>query len=159
MSTRAVVRRAVPAAVATAAVVALLANVRARPPAIAVPDGAGRPPPPRVTTGPAAVRRVSSKRPTSTGPARTATGQTVTTPFSVISVRVTLTGDELTRVETVELSGTGARTKAINERAEPILREEALKAGNAKIDVVSGATYTSESYIDSLQSAIDRAHG
>jgi uncharacterized protein with FMN-binding domain len=159
VSTRAVVRRAVPAAVATAAVVALLANVRARPPAISVPDDAGRPPPPRVTTGQAAVRRVSSKRPTSKGPARTATGQTVTTPFSVISVRVTLTGDELTRVETVELSGTGARTKAINERAEPILREEALKAGSAKIDVVSGATYTSESYIDSLQSAIDRAHG
>jgi uncharacterized protein with FMN-binding domain len=158
VSTRAVVRRAVPAAVATAAVVALLANVRARPPAIAVPDDA-RPPPPRITTGQAAAPRVSSKRPTSKGPARTATGQTVTTPFSVISVRVTLTGDELTRVETVELSGTGARTKAINERAEPILREEALKAGSAKIDVVSGATYTSESYIDSLQSAIDRAHG
>jgi uncharacterized protein with FMN-binding domain len=72
-------------------------------------------------------------------------------------VRVTLTGSQLTRVETVELSGTGARTQAINARAEPILREEALKAGTAKIDTVSGATYTSESYRASLQSAIDRA--
>jgi uncharacterized protein with FMN-binding domain len=74
-------------------------------------------------------------------------------------VRVTLTGGELTRVETVELTGNGARTKAINARAEPILREEALKAGSAKIDVVSGATYTSQSYKQSLQAAIDRARG
>ena len=50
-------------------------------------------------------------------------------------MRVTLTGDELTRVETVELSGDDARTQAINARAEPILREEALKAGSADIDV------------------------
>jgi uncharacterized protein with FMN-binding domain len=148
VSTRAVVRRAVPAVVATGAQ------------EIAPPHDAAAPPPrPPITAGAATVRRVSSKRPTSKGRTRTATGQTVTTPFSVISVRVTLTGRELTRVETVELSGDGARTKAINARAEPILREEALKAGSAKIDVVSGATYTSESYIDSLQSAIDRARG
>jgi uncharacterized protein with FMN-binding domain len=152
VSARRFVRRAVPAALATAAVVALLANVRARPQALA-------PPPPRVADATPEVRRVSSKRPTRGGPTRTATGQTVTTPFSVISVRVTVTGGELTRVETVELTGNGARTQAINARAEPILRDEALRAGSAKIDVVTGATYTSESYIDSLQSAIDRARG
>ena len=157
MSTRAIVRRAVPAAVATAAVVALLANVRARPPAIPAPDAAA-PPPPRIAPGPSAVRRVSSRRPTRKGPVRSATAG-ATTPFSIISVRVTLTGGELTKVETVELSGENARTEAINARAEPILREEALKAGSAKIDVVSGATYTSQSYRQSLQAAIDRARG
>jgi uncharacterized protein with FMN-binding domain len=145
-----VLRRAVPAAVAVGAVVAVLANVRSRPPVIAAP---------RVAPAEPEVRRVSTRRPTAPGPVRTGTGQIITTPFSVIQVRVTLTGEELTRVETVELSGTGARTQAINDHAEPILREEALKAGNAKIDVVSGATYTSESYIESLQSAIDRARG
>ena len=158
MSTRLVLRRAVPAAVATAAVVALLANVRARPPALAVPQKAARPSPPPITAANAPVRRVSSKRPTSKGPTRTGT-HTMTTPFSIISVRVTLTGKELTRVETVELTGNGPRTEAINARAEPILREEALKAGSAKIDVVSGATYTSQSYRKSLQAAIDRARG
>jgi uncharacterized protein with FMN-binding domain len=157
VSPRAVVRRAVPAALATAAVVALLANVRARPPAIPAPDEAAAPPPP-IATGQAEVRRVSSRRPSRKGPTRTAT-ETATTPFSIISVRVTLTGGELTRVETVELTGDGARTQAINARAEPILREEALQAGSAKIDVVSGATYTSESYKQSLQAAIDRARG
>jgi uncharacterized protein with FMN-binding domain len=158
VSTRTLVRRAVPAAVAAAAVAALLADVRARPPVLAGSGDASSPPPRRVTVSQAAVPRVSSRRPTSKGPTRTAT-QTATTPFSIISVRVTLTGDELTRVETVELTGDGARTQAINARAEPILREEALRAGSAKIDVVSGATYTSESYIRSLQSAIDRARG
>jgi uncharacterized protein with FMN-binding domain len=146
----AVLRRAVPTAVATAAVVALLANVRSRPPVI---------PPPKITPPEPEVRRVSTRPPTATGPVRTGTGRIVTTPFSVIQVRVTLKGRQLTRVETVELSGTGARTQAINGHAEPILREEALQAGSAKIDVVSGATYTSESYRDSLQSAIDAAHG
>ena len=145
-----VVRRAVPAAVATAAVVALLANVRSRPPDLA---------PKRVVSNVPEPRRVSVRRATVTGPVRTGTGQIITTPFSVIQVRVSLTGRQLTRVETVELSGNGPRTEAINAYAEPILREEALEAGSAKIDVVSGATYTSESYRDSLQSAIDAARG
>jgi uncharacterized protein with FMN-binding domain len=152
---RVVARRAVPAALATAAVVALLANVRTRPPSIAAPS-AGRQPPPISATVEPAVRRVSSKRPTRRGPVRSAT-ETATTPFSIIQLRVTLTGGELTRVETLELSGDNARTEAINNRAEPILREEALKAGSADIDVVSGATYTSRSYRKSLQAAIDRA--
>jgi uncharacterized protein with FMN-binding domain len=147
---RAFLRRAVPAAAATAAVVALLANVRARPQPVA-------PPPAPLAASEPAPRRVSSKRPKSPGPVRTATGRTLTTPFSVVSVRVTLTGRELTRVETVALGGADARTKAINDRAEPILREAALEAGSAEIDVVTGATYTSEGYIDSLQSAIERA--
>jgi uncharacterized protein with FMN-binding domain len=156
VSRRAVVRRALPAVAATAAVVALLANVRARPPAISAPADAGAPPPPPAATVEPEVRRVSSRRATKKGPVRSAT-DTSTTPFSIISVRVTLTGGELTRVETVELTGENARTEAINARAEPILREEALRAGSADIDVVTGATYTSRSYRKSLQAAIDEA--
>jgi uncharacterized protein with FMN-binding domain len=150
-----VARRAVPAAIATIAVVALLAGVRGRPPALAVSQKA--PPPPLVTPSQPEVRRVSSIEPTSKGRTRSANSAIFTTPFSIIEVRVTLTGKQLTRVETVELSGEGARTQAINNRAEPILREEALKAGSAKIDAVSGATYTSQSYMKALQSALDRA--
>ena len=68
-----------------------------------------------------------------------------------------MTGRQLTRVETVVLTGENARTQALNAHAEPILRREALQAGSADIDVVTGATYTSRSYISSLQAAIDRA--
>lgn len=152
MTARVIVRRALPAAVATGAVVALLAGVRARPPAI---DAQRRAAPRHAAKAP----MVSSRPATKPGPVRTAT-ETETTPFSVISVRVTLTGGQLTRVETVALSGANARTEAINARAEPILREEALHAGlRGRIDVVSGATYTSQSYEHALQAAIDRARG
>ena len=155
MTARAFARRAVPAALATAAVVALLANVRARPAALPVKR------PPVLAAGPTTkvLHGVSSRRPRRPGRVRSALSEPFTTPFSFMQVRVTFTGRELTRVETVELTGTGARTQAINARAEPILREEALRAGSADVDVVTGATYTSRSYRQALQSAIDRARG
>jgi uncharacterized protein with FMN-binding domain len=146
-------RRALPVAVAVAAVAALLASVRPRPRPVAPPAR------PVLAAGPqsAVVHGVSEKKPRRPGKVRTATGDIAVTPFSYMEVRVTLTGNELTRVETVELSGTGARTQAINARAEPILRAEALRAGSADVDAVTGATYTSRSYLKSLQSAIDKA--
>jgi hypothetical protein len=153
VTARALARRAAPAAVATAGVVALLQNVRARPPALPAQR------PPVLQAGPTtkAIHGVSSRPARRKGRVRSALSEPFTTPFSFMQVRVTFTGRELTRVETVEMTGTGARTQAINARAEPILREEALRAGSADIDVVTGATYTSRSYRQALQSAIDRA--
>jgi uncharacterized protein with FMN-binding domain len=81
----------------------------------------------------------------------------MTTPFSVIQVKATLTHGRLTGVETVALSGDGPHTQALNARAEPILRAEALKAGSADVDTVSGATSTSEIWIASLRGAIRKA--
>jgi uncharacterized protein with FMN-binding domain len=149
-------RRIVPAMLATAAVVLLLASVRPRPAALP----SSRPPP--LDAGPSTkiVRGVSTRRPRRPGRVRTGLSTPFTTPFSFIQVRVAFTGRELTRVETVEMSGVGARTQAINTRAEPILRSEALRAnGRSDIDTVTGATYTSQSYRKALQSAIDRARG
>ena len=60
-------------------------------------------------------------------------------------------------MQTLSLTGADEHTRTINARAEPILREEALLAGSADIDVVSGATYTSESWIESLRAAIRAA--
>ena len=62
-------------------------------------------------------------------------------------------------METVALSGDGPHTEALNARAEPILRAEALRAGSADIDVVTGATSTSEVWIESLRGAIRAARG
>jgi uncharacterized protein with FMN-binding domain len=140
-------RRAVAALVVTAAVVVLLARYETHPPRTHNPNSALRreapaAPPPRETTRPGE---------------RTATGPAITTPFSVIQVRATLTRGRLTGVETVALTGDGPHTDALNARAEPILRAEALRAGSADVDVVTGATYTSESWRDSLQAAIDAA--
>jgi uncharacterized protein with FMN-binding domain len=81
------------------------------------------------------------------------------TPFSVIQVRATLRHRRIVAVETVELSGDGPHTRALNARAEPILRREALRAGTPEIDVVSGATGTSNAWISSLITAVQKAHG
>jgi uncharacterized protein with FMN-binding domain len=156
VTARALARRAVPAALATAGVVALLHSVRPRPSALPV----ARPPVLQAGATTKDIHGVSSRPARRKGRVRSGLSEPFTTPFSFMQVRVTLTGRELTRVETVEMTGTGARTQAINARAEPILREEALRAGSADIDVVTGATYTSRSYRAALQSAIDRArHG
>ena len=72
-------------------------------------------------------------------------------------MRAFFTGRRLTGIETVLLSGDGPHTEALNARAEPILRESVLKAGNAKVDTVSGATSTSKIWLESLQGAIDKA--
>jgi uncharacterized protein with FMN-binding domain len=88
---------------------------------------------------------------------RTVTGPAAMTPFSLVQVQVTLTDGRLTGVRTVELTGDGPHTQALNARAEPILRGEALRAGSADVDAVSGATYTSRSWKLSLQAAIDKA--
>ncbi len=89
--------------------------------------------------------------------ARSFLGPAMTTPFSAIQVRALFTGRRLTGIETVLLSGDGPHTEALNARAEPILRESALEAGSADVDVVSGATSTSKIWLDSLQGAIDKA--
>jgi uncharacterized protein with FMN-binding domain len=86
-----------------------------------------------------------------------ATSPPMMTPFSLVQVRVVLTRGRLTGVQTVSLTGDGPHTEALNARAEPILRREALRAHSARIDAVSGATYTSRVWIASLREAIERA--
>jgi uncharacterized protein with FMN-binding domain len=88
-----------------------------------------------------------------------ATGVAISTPYTTIQVRAVVRHGQLVGVQEVTLDNDNAHTKAINDRAVPILRAEALRAGSAHIHVVSGATGTSASYISSLQSAIDRARG
>jgi uncharacterized protein with FMN-binding domain len=88
---------------------------------------------------------------------RTATSPPLETPFSLVQVQVTLTHGRLTGVETVALTGDGPHTQALNARAEPILRREALQAHSAHIDAVSGATYTSRVWIKCLRAAIELA--
>jgi uncharacterized protein with FMN-binding domain len=144
-------RRALPVALATAAVAALLAAVRPRPPALPHAPALS------AAADTAALHGVSRRPAHGHGRVRSGLSVPQSTPFSYLQVRVSFTGHELTRVETVELTGTGARTQAINARAEPILRAEALRAGGAGIDTVTGATYTSRAYREALRSAIARA--
>jgi uncharacterized protein with FMN-binding domain len=133
-------RRAIAALLVTAVAVVLLARYDTDPPVTVRPRAIAPAPTPRPAPG-----------------ERTADGPAMTTPFSVIQVQATLTRGRLTGVKTIAMSGDGPHTKALNARAEPILRAEALKAGSADIDVVSGATSSSKIWIESLKGAIRKA--
>jgi uncharacterized protein with FMN-binding domain len=101
--------------------------------------------------------------PTPAGTAATAvstgsfTGPIISTQWGPVQVKVTIAGGRLTDVTALMTPNSHRRSVAINQRATPILREEALTAQSAQIDTVSGATITSEAYSQSLQAALDRA--
>jgi uncharacterized protein with FMN-binding domain len=90
--------------------------------------------------------------------ARTVTGNVAQTQYGPVQVRLTLTGDKITKAEAVQApsGGTSSQKTAL---AVPKLNQEAVAAQSASIDTVSGATYTSGGYKQSLQSALDKAGG
>jgi uncharacterized protein with FMN-binding domain len=97
----------------------------------------------------------SAKR-TTVGP-RTYLGAAIQTPYGVVQVKVAATGSKITNVSFQQLTAFDGRSQEINSQAAPILLQETLTAQNAHIDTVSGATYTSDGYVQSLQSALDQA--
>ncbi|MET8614280.1 MULTISPECIES: FMN-binding protein [Streptomyces] len=100
-----------------------------------------------------------SAPPSSPGASKTVTGPTVQTRWGPVQVRVTVQGGRLTDVTAVQYPTDNPHDREIDSYALPQLRREALAAQSARIDMVSGATYTSTGYRQSLQSALDQAHG
>ncbi|MBF6606580.1 MAG: FMN-binding protein [Chloroflexi bacterium] len=86
------------------------------------------------------------------------TGPVITTRFGDTEVQMTLAKGRITDVQAVVLPSDG-RSGFISQTVAPILQSEALQAQSAQIDIVSGATYTSDAYAQSLQGALDQAHG
>ena len=86
------------------------------------------------------------------------TGDAVQTPYGDVQVEISFSGRRITNVHAVHLTDSSSTSVSISAGAAPVLRQEAIAAQSAQIDMVSGATYTSEGYIQSLQSAIDAAH-
>lgn len=74
-----------------------------------------------------------------------------------MQVEVTFSGKKITRIQVLEYPTETGRDQEINSYAIPQLNQQAMSAQSANIDGVSGATYTSEGYQQSLQSAIDKA--
>ncbi|XUL86963.1 FMN-binding protein [Streptomyces galilaeus] len=88
--------------------------------------------------------------------AKTVTGDVATTQYGPVQVRITVANGKITKAEAVQApsGGTSDQKTAL---AIPKLNQEAVAAGNANIDSVSTATYTSGGYKKSLQSALDKA--
>jgi uncharacterized protein with FMN-binding domain len=91
-----------------------------------------------------------------TGGVTEVTGPTVSTRFGPVQVRIAVSGGTITDILALQLPS-GGRSGRISQFAEPSLHDEALAAQSAAIDGVSGATFTSRAYEQSLQAAIDQA--
>ena len=94
---------------------------------------------------------------TSGGSSGTVTGDAADTRWGPVQVQLTVSGGTITDVQVVEYPDGNGKDQQINARALPVLVQETLDAQSADIDMVSGATVTSEGYLQSLQSALDQA--
>ena len=99
----------------------------------------------------------SSGSGTGTAQTATVTGTSTDTRWGPVQVQITVANGEITDVTVVEYPTGNGKDRQINARALPVLVQETLDAQSADIDMVSGATVTSEGYIGSLQSALDEA--
>jgi uncharacterized protein with FMN-binding domain len=87
----------------------------------------------------------------------TYTGTAESTQYGDVQVQAVISGGKLTDVVVLQVPDRGGYEDQIVQIAVPELKSEALSAQSANIDVVSGATYTSQGYAQSLQSALDQA--
>jgi uncharacterized protein with FMN-binding domain len=106
-----------------------------------------------------------AKKPTpsaSSATTKTVTGSAVQVSegfrvFGTVQVRVTITNGKITALAALDYPNSDGRSSQISSFSIPILRQEVLAAQGTQIDVVSGATYTSNAYAQSVQSALDAA--
>jgi uncharacterized protein with FMN-binding domain len=96
-----------------------------------------------------------STTPASSGAKTEASGKAVQYGYGVLSVRVTVRGSRIVSVTLSSLQTADSYSQSIADQVIPMLRQEVLQAQSAHVNVVSGATYTSEAYLSSLQSALD----
>ena len=107
------------------------------------------------TATPASGTSGTSKATKASGGTRTAVGPGVNYTYGVVSVKVTVSGSKLTSVGIASIDdGGNPLSESIDQQAIPVLEREAGQAQGASIQGVSGASYTSEGFTQSLQAAL-----
>ncbi|WP_433505723.1 FMN-binding protein [Pseudonocardia halophobica] len=94
---------------------------------------------------------------TGTSGSTTYTGSVAQTRWGPVQVTITVADGRITDVAVPQYPDGNGKDQQINASALPVLTKETISAQNAEIDMVSGATVTSQGYLESLQSALDRA--
>jgi uncharacterized protein with FMN-binding domain len=95
----------------------------------------------------------------STGPAtKVINGTSADTRYGPVQVQLHVRGRRIVSAKAIDYPRGSGRDRQINSYAIPVLQREAVAAQSAQIDTVSGATFTSDGYRTSLQSALDAAH-
>jgi uncharacterized protein with FMN-binding domain len=105
---------------------------------------------------PAATATTSSTVATKRTSSGTATGDAIPTQYGNAQVRVTVSGGKIVKLEALQLQGSDPHSVQISSSAAPVLEQEVLAKQTANVDAVSGATFTSASYTQSVQSALDK---
>jgi uncharacterized protein with FMN-binding domain len=156
-------RRALFAASGTVVGLVLLLSFKTHPATVTTPPAALGTPAPDTTGGSSGSAPSASASPSasagsaSSGGTKTVTGAEAQTRFGPVQVQITVSGGTVTSVNAVEYPQNDPRDVQINSFAIPQLDQEATAAKSSSIDTVSGATYTSQGYVESLQSALDQA--
>lgn len=138
--------------------VAGLSGVSAAPTSSSTSVATGAPPSPAPSTS-TVPSSASSAAPPTTVPStsRTASGVAVNYSWGVLSVSVTATGRRITKVGIASIDdGGNPRSQSIDQQSIPLLEQQAMQAQNANIQGVSGASYTSAGFQQSLQSALTK---
>ena len=154
------VRRAALMATSSVAGLVLLLSLKPHhttPPALAGTGSGAATSSPTPGSGRAGHSTASSGGGNGAGATGTFTGAVEQTPYGPVQVAATLSHGKLTKVRALQTPSEDARSRALADYAVPTLTREALGAQNAHIQAVSGASYTSEGYMQSLQSALDKA--
>jgi uncharacterized protein with FMN-binding domain len=120
-------------------------------PTTSAPTTSGAPPDPSPSSA------ASSSTPATVSSSATYTGAAEQTRYGIVQIKITVAGKKITNVAFAQLTAFDGHSAQINAQAAPILLQETLSAQSAQIDSVSGASYTSEGYVQSLQSALDQA--
>ncbi|SDO01268.1 FMN-binding domain-containing protein [Klenkia soli] len=106
---------------------------------------------------PSAAASATAAPESTTATTTTVTGSAADTRYGPVQVQLTVSGGTITDVSVIDYPSSNGKDQQINGRALPVLVQETLDAQSADIDMVSGATYTSDGYLQSLQSALDQA--
>jgi uncharacterized protein with FMN-binding domain len=103
---------------------------------------------------PASPGATSSKAPATT----VVNGTSIDTRYGRVQVQLHIRGGRIVSAKAIDYPQGSGRDRQINSYAIPALQKEAVAAQSAHIDTVSGATFTSDGYVQSLQAALDAAH-
>lgn len=155
-------RRVIFAIVTTASALVFLLSFKTH----STPVAATSPPSASASAAPAASASAAATSKAASGPASsggtssaatTVTGDEAQTIYGPVQVKITVKNGKVTAAEATEYPTSDPRDAQINAYAIPALNSEAIAASSARIDTISGATYTSQGYVSSLQSALDKA--
>jgi uncharacterized protein with FMN-binding domain len=108
-------------------------------------------------SAPSPTNAATPAAPTATAAGGSFTGSSVSTPYGSVQIQIVVANHKITDVKALHLTDDGGRSVQISNGAAPILRSEVLSSQSAQVSSVSGATYTSDAYLTSLQSALDQA--